>query len=379
MGLYLIGLYETVAERNVQLKLEVIDSQFIKNQLACYSLHSGGNHSVSFRNVSVIDGLGGTTTGGNVAIIGPATVTMEDCLFDHNNAGSAIRLLHVKLYFIGNTTFSNNIGNSGGAIMMVNTTMWLNNGAHISFMNNSVSEVGGAIWVTEYAPIPPFYSSLTPYPQCFYQLTFDLAELIDNQTLPVSVTFSDNKAQRGGYDIYGAALLSNCKMTPNRQISSYMVQDKIFLFDNRTPSSITSSPKRVCLCENGEPMCVTDMNLNTTSYNLYGAQTELNYYTYETSATPGEKFNLSVALVGNDFGLVTGGVYALDTSGEDESFLFYPGEKLQPITDLRCTDIEYSVHQVRTTANLILSTDSFSASVQLLCFRPHFPLIIPIP
>ncbi len=372
VGLY---LYETVADKKVQLKLEVIDSQFINNQLACYSQHSG-NHSVSFRNVSVIDGLGGTTTGGNVAIIGPATVTMENCLFDHNIAGSAIRLLHVKLYFIGNTTFSNNIGNSGGAIMMVNTTMWLNNGAHISFINNSVSEVGGAIWVTPYAPQSPFYSSTTAYPPCFYQLTFDLAEPLGNQTLPVSVTFSGNKARTGGDDIYGAALQSNCKMTPNQQIDSYMVQDKIFLFYNRTPSSITSSPKRVCLCENGEPLCVTDMNLNTTSY---GAQTELNY-DYETSATPGEKFNLSVALVGNDFGLVTGGVYALDTSGEDVSFLFYPGEKLQPITDLRCTDIEYSVYPVRentATANLILSTDSNSASVQLVVFQTPFSFDYP--
>ena len=363
------------SERNVQLKLEVMDTQFIKNQAACYS---SGNHSqtVLFRNVSVIDNQAKTTTGGSVAIIGPATVTMENCLFDHNNAGSAIRLLHVNLYFIGNTTFSNNIGNSGGAILMINTTMWLGNGTHISFINNNATEVGGAIWVTPYDPLPPFYSSITAYPPCFYQLTFNLAEPLNNQTLSVSVNFSGNKAQKGGDDIYGAALQSNCKMTPNRQISSYMVQDKIFQFDTRTLSSISSNPKRVCLCENGVAMCVTDISLNinrNTSSNFFGPQFMYNYH--NVSVTPGEKFYLSVALVGNDFGLVTGGVYALDTSGEDVSFLFSSGQNLQPITNLNCTDIEYAVHPVNestTTADLILSTDTNSASIQLVVFQTSF-------
>ncbi len=361
----LIRVDETVAKNKVQLQSEVTNSRFMKNTVAFYSENSG-NHSVSFRNVSVIDSLGKTTKGTNVIIIGPATVTMENCLFDHNIAASAIQLLHVKLYFIGNTTFSNNIGNSGGAILMVNTTMWLNNGAHISFINNSVSEVGGAIWVTQYDPLPPFYFSLTHYPPCFYQLTFDLVEPLNNQTLPVSVTFSGNKARTGGDDIYGAALQSNCQMTPNQRISSYMVQDKIFLYYTPTLSSISSRPQRVCFCENGVPVCVNDMN-------LFGTQTRFNYH--EISATPGESFKLSVALVGNDFGLVTGGVYALDTSGEDESFLFSPGEKVQPITDLRCTDIEYSVHPVRentATVDIILSTDSNSASIQLLVFQAAF-------
>ncbi len=368
-------------ERNVQLKLEVMDSQFIKNQAACYSQHSGGNHSVLFRNVSVIDNQAKTTTGESVAIFGPATVTMENCLFNNNMAGLVLRLQFVELYFIGNTTFSNNIGNSGGAILMINTTIWLSNGTHISFINNSVSEVGGAIWVTPYDPLPPFYSSITAYPPCFYQLTFDLAEPLDNQTLPVSVTFSGNKARTGGHDIYGAALQSNCKMTPNRQISSYMVQDKIFQFDTRTLSSISSSPKRVCLCKNGVPVCVTDISVYNTFSNLFGNQTKFLYNYHNISATPGEKFNLTVALVGNDFGLVTGGVYALDRTEEDASFLFSPGEKLQQITDLRCTDIEYAVHPVSeniTTVELLLATDSISASIQLVMFQPSLAVDYPM-
>ena len=278
---------------------------------------------------------------------------------------TVLQLLDVDMHFLGNTTFSNNNGISGGAMVLSNTTMWLDNGTHIRFINNTASEVGGAIWVTPELLIALFASQMgIDYPPCFYQLAFDLTEPLD-QTLPVSVTFSGNKAQTGGDDIYGAALQNNCKMTPNRQIGSYMVKDKIFKFDTRTLSSISSSPKRVCLCENGVPVCVTDSNLLDTANNYLNV-----------SVTPGEKFYLSVALVGNDFGLVTGGVYALDRTGEDESFLISPGQNLQQITDLSCTDIEYSVHPVsdytKTNEGLLLSTDSISASTQRVISQRNF-------
>ncbi len=224
------------------------------------------------------------------------------------------------------------------------------------------------------------FFQVTVYTPCFYQLTFDLAEPLDNKTFPVSVTFSGNKAQIGGDDIYGAALLSNCKMTPNRLISSFMVQDKIFQFDTHTMSSISSNPKRVCLCENGVPVCATDINVYNIFSNLFDNQTKFLYNYHNVSVTPGEKFNLSVALVGNDFGLVTGGVYALERTGEDKSFFFSLGQKLQPITVLNCTDIEYAVHPVNestTTVDLILSTDTNSASIQLVVFQTPFSFDYP--
>ncbi|XP_064386650.1 uncharacterized protein LOC135335166 [Halichondria panicea] len=350
----IIGLQIIVDDES--LKVEVIDSQFIKNELACHTQVLGsGNHSVVFQNVSVIDNLARETFAvGNVIFIGPATVTIENCMFDNNTGVSALVLAHVQLYFTGETIFSNNTGVSGGAIQMSNTTMWLDISTHIRFINNTASEVGGAITITPEVQLA-LYASLIGYPPCFYQLTFDLTEPLDNQTLPVSVTFSGNKARRGGDDIYGAGLQNNCKMTPNRQISSYMVQDKIFQFDTRTLSSISSDPKRVCFCKNRKPLCVTEKN------------SDLN-----VSVTPGEKFNLSVALVGNDFGLVTGGVYALDRTGEDVTFLFSLRKNLQQITDLRCTDIEYSVHPVSentTTVELLLATDSISASIQRIIYQ----------
>ena len=344
-------------EQTVVLNIE--NSLFIQNEVSFYFFNSDTmenipvvNYSILFRNISVINNFAnGAAATAIVTIRGPATLNLDSCLFDNNIGVTVLQLSDADLYFLGNTTFSNNNGIRGGAMVVSNTMMWLNNGTHISFINNTASEVGGAIWVTPEVS-PTFSNSLTRYLPCFYQLTFDLAEPLDNQTLLVSVTFSGNKARRGGDDIYGAALQSNCKMTPNRRIGSYMVQDKIFRFHNRSLLSISSNPKRICLCQDKEPICVT------------------NYL--NVSVTPGEKFNLSIALVGNDFGLVTGGVYALDTSGEDVNFFFSPREKLQSITDLRCTDIEYSVHPVRentTNVELLLATDSISASIQRNLFQ----------
>ena len=348
--------------------LNIETSLFIQNQVSFYFFNSDtmentpvGNYSILFRNISVINNFAngaaatsfanGAAATRIVTIRGPATLNLDSCLFDNNIGATVLQLSDVDLYFRGNTTFSNNAGIRGRAMVMINTMMRLNIGTHISFINNTASEVGGAIWVTPEVS-PTISNSLTRYPPCFYQLIFNLAEPLNNQTLPVSVTFSGNKARTRGDDIYGAALQSNCQMTPNRQISSFMVQDKIFRFHNRSLLSISSNPKRICLCQDKEPICVT------------------NYL--NVSVTPGEKFNLSVALVGNDFGLVTGGVYALDTSGEDVSFFFSPREKLQSITDLRCTDIEYSIHPVSensTTVELLLATDSISASIQRILFQ----------
>ena len=80
------------------------------------------------------------------------------------------------------------------------------------------------------------------------------------------------------------------------------VESEVFNFDNTSGSSLSSvasDPKRVCLCENGEPRFA-----------------DYSYIVQERQYTSGEKFNLRVVFVGDDFGSVSGGVYAtLDTTG----------------------------------------------------------------
>ena len=77
---------------------------------------------------------------------------------------------------------------------------------------------------------------------------------------------------------------------------TWSTRHKIFYVDNTLSSSlspVSSDPKRVCLCENGVPKCAN-----------------YSYIVLEKRYTSGEKFNLSVVLVGDDFGTVSGGVYA---------------------------------------------------------------------
>ena len=338
------------------LNVTIENAQFLQNEKSgLFELGSG--QSLLLHNTSFVDNVETLSNGlarrddlGDLRIRGPMIVTVDSCLFNGYVGVSSVLATDAQLYFLGNTTFSNNVGISGGALAMINTTMWLDYGTHIRFINNRASEVGGAIQIEE-------NHQITGESTCFYRLNFDLQELLENVSIPVSITFENNKARLGGDDIYGAGLQSSCKMTPNRQIGSYQVQQKIFEFHTPTNTSVSSSPTRVCVCDQGLAACDT------------------RDYVRQISATPGEKFSLSIAIVGNDFGLVTGSVYGLDIDGEDYTFSFSPGEKLQQIAEPKCTDIEYSVQLVnKETKNVqfILSIDSTTAALQRVYHRSLF-------
>ncbi len=322
-------------ESSGTLRLNITNTQFM------------GNGQLSF------------TTEGIVLVTGPATVAITNCSFE-NNIASVLVLTHVELYLQENVLFYNNNGVSGGAMVLTNSTMWLDKDSRVKFIKNTVLQVGGAIWLTQ-EPILNIYTTENGYPPCFYQLTFDITNPSDNKDFLGLVTFQDNSAVIGGDNMYGAALQSNCRMTPNRQTKSYQVFDSIFQFQNSLLSSVSSSPKRVCVCENTIPLCVV---------NNSGQDFSEPYY-YNVTVTPGERFMLSLALVGNDFGLITGGVYALDRSGENVDFFFTPGDNLQQITALHCTDLEYSIHPQKNQTNyeIILGTDSISTATQRLKFQ----------
>lgn len=89
------------------------------------------------------------------------------------------------------------------------------------------------------------------------------------------------------------------------------------------------------------------------------------------SITPGEKFTLSLVIVGDDFGTVTGGVYASParlSKSEAQPFKLSEGEDSQQInSNKKCTDLEYSLHSTSKDVNkvsFILSRDSIAASSQ---------------
>ena len=119
----------------------------------------------------------------------------------------------------------------------------------------------------------------------------------------------------------------------------------------QTPSlsSVSSSPRRVCVCENDQPQCI-------------------DYIFIRKSATLGEKFIINAMLVGSDFGATTGGIFATaDNTTPAVKYSLGNGEEIQQVFSKEsCTALEYSVNDTSSSADVntftfILTTSSLNA------------------
>ncbi len=120
----------------------------------------------------------------------------------------------------------------------------------VSFVNNTAMQVGGAIFVTEDAAEvidDAVFDVETLSLDCFYQLT-------SNPEIPGLLRFENNSALIGD-NIYGAGLFGTCLALYVPRVRSYSVANSTFKFLTPTLSDVSSSAKRVCLCENGIPRC----------------------------------------------------------------------------------------------------------------------------
>ena len=202
-------------------------------------------------------------------------------------------------------------------------------GTNVSLVNNSAMETGGAIYINpslipnqlllvleqDYAYVPE-RARQDILPQCFYHLL--------NCSTGASYTFSfaNNSAMQGGDDIYGASLKfhqssGNCNLT--------------VIINNTGLSSVSSNPTRVCLCDSeGIPQCKND------SYN----ERFLKSY-------PGELLTVSAVLVGGDFGVTRGSVYAHLFHPDDPSLpsLTSLSQYTQVISNVtHCSNLNYSLY-----------------------------------
>lgn len=315
----------------------IINSTFFESKIEAII------HKFTFQNSFLV---GSHASSYGMFLKGPMNVTINNSTFNKNRAlVSTLRAENINLFFLGSTTFLNNIGSTGAAIEMSRSTIWLDKNTQVSFVNNSATQIGGAISISE-----QIINSGQLRKQCFYQLKFDTQSIRQSN---VSINFSYNQAKVAGDNIYGAALQDDCIVDishTNRQ-KNYQVQNTIFQFHTKSFSSVSSNPRRICLCSRADkPRCI-----------------DIDYIYYSISIRPGEKFNLSLVVVGNDFGTITGGVYASKVE-ESEPFKFSAGEDSQQvITNKKCTNLEYSLQLTNKYVKkvlFLLSTDSIAASLQ---------------
>ena len=266
---------------------------------------------------------------------GPSRVNVKDSKFFSGNPSlfrsmpmqSSFITSQVDLTFLGRVLFENNTGYQGGALYMFNSYLYLAMGARVIFTNNTAYDKGGAIYVDN-----PMYDGFTlpidivPPSKCAIGLNYNLESGFKPNS---SIVFSRNNASNRGNDLYGFSLKSGCTVSQDKATHSYEVQKEIFIFSNESRFSISSEPKRVCLCENSIPQCAN-----------------YSYIYLERQFAPGEKINISLSIVGYDFGVTIGTLYLLSLSSNNGIYSVKEQHQIQEVKSISiptCTDVEYTV------------------------------------
>ena len=106
---------------------------------------------------------------------------------------------------------------------------------------------------------------------------------------------------------------------------------------NNSLSPVSSNPKRVCLCDSkGQPQCAKISSIFVNWHKVYR----------------GEPFNISVVVVGYDFGVTTGTVYAgfVPSQGQSKQLIsLYPNQHHQLIGNsgrIQCSNVSYNLYSL---------------------------------
>jgi predicted outer membrane repeat protein len=202
-------------------------------------------------------------------------------VFSSTTMTSAIASFYSDITLSGNVSFVNNSGIKGAAIALHLSRLHIAAHANITFANNTALQKGGAIYI-EPGIVPNLVVNSQTPPTCFLEL-LNCPNTQDATLRSYDLYFINNSALHGGNDFYGGSpfqpycSVNQCNLTIHNSTVSN--------------SSVSSDPLRVCLCDNdGKPLCKN----NSFSYTVHS----------------GETFTMPVVLVGKDFGLSTGSLYA---------------------------------------------------------------------
>ena len=315
----------------IKLRAEYLNNQAWQTRISSNSL-------ISLRNVTFENNFPQLFTSGIIHLFNVNMLNIQDCRFI-NNQGTAVKSYYSAVTLAGDTLFSNNTSTRGGALFLYESFLYVAMNSSTSFFNNYAQEVGGAIYVKQR---PHFDLNVFNYPPCFYQTRslFFSPEM--------NLNFKSNFASGGGDEIYGGSLYSRCRLFNSHR--KFPNSQRIFHFQDKTLSSVTSDPTRVCLCDDqGTPQCA----------NMEYIYREL------PPRYPGEVFTVPAVVVGYDFGTVPGVVFS-ELVGNNENSSIGQNQRVQEIKNHRvCTKLNFSIEsQITDTKHRVQLNVSQNAKTQ---------------
>ena len=238
----------------------------------------------------------------------------------HNKA-TGILGISSNIILSQTVTIVHNTGyNGGGMLLCQNAAIYLKTYANVTIAHNNALSAGGGICVeTEFFESVPIL--------CFFQLSIDLLKHFSlNRT--IFVTVHDNTAKYAGDNIFGGSIKYCYVIQLNhiREVSHFNEHlfKSIFKVPNNTInySSISSPPRRICLCQNMKPYCKLSLPFQFEKF-------------------PGETFYIHVVLAGQFDGTVPGTVQA-NLKFSDSSLK--QGEYVQNISSTDCNQLNYTIY-----------------------------------
>ena len=259
----------------------------------------------------------------------PSDIVISGCSF-YENRGTPIIAYETTFELRNENIFRDNTVERGGGLALYQSEVIFGSGSNTEFINNTAEEFGGAIYIATYSILSSFHELLIVTETQFQNSDFNAfirQNCFYSSGNKSSITFVDNTASLGGFDIYGATVYTeNCDYS-------------VFNFSNKLldPYRVSSDPTRVCFCIDNTPRCddKTYLMINETRY-------------------PGETFTISVAMAGYNFGRVAGSVYTNVLGRDYKDVIAYKSEHLQFVDLMDCSDLRYTITSDKTRMSIVL-------------------------
>ena len=285
-------------------------------------------HNCTFSGNTVQEDVSGC---GAITLQNNPFVTIADSTIEDNNC-TGISVIKSNVILQGNVTIAFNKGLAGGGMFFTQASkLYLSPFTTVTVAHNTAQNAGGGIYVTEYENT----NIKTP---CFFQFDNRVIQNINT----TQVHLSNNSAGFAGQQLYGGATVY-CYLIAsddNFNHTSFFYFRSVFKFDDiHQPSYITSNPKQICHCEN-----------ETLVHCQHNPPQKRCVY-------PGQRFTVSVAVVGWEYGIRPGGVKAYVKAIDSQSASLGKLQISQSISNSSCGDLEYTIYSGAPSVILMLRVE----------------------
>ena len=286
-----------------------------------------------------------------------STLNIADCTFTRNII-SSIKTIGSNVTMSGKVLFHNNTASLGTVLISAKNSLLITTDySNIDFQNNHAINYGGVFYITteesyqtsmslqdiiQFSQKNGFHihdqevdgSLIISRTECFVH--------VEGSRSHARLTFINNTAGKGGDVLYGGLVALGYDGDWNCLHSFKNISD---MSEQSGLSLISSSPSRVCLCnEAGQPDCLTVADPTTRV--IY----------------PGQTITIPAVVVGQDFGTVTGSVFTqfLHTPDTTDSVDMEQKQYSIAVEHSQCSNLEYSIfsQSEESTAVLVLTHDN---------------------